>query len=86
MPFFALNIVVLISATRTVSGANKKCPQQDESKGSEHSSLSQTDDSFSPYARLRAEHPYDKLRSECQLTWFTCPITLTENDTLCISP
>ncbi|XP_023707154.1 uncharacterized protein LOC111864196 isoform X2 [Cryptotermes secundus] len=51
-------------ATRTASGANKKRSLQDESKSSEHSSLSQTDDSFSPYARLSAEHPYDRLRSE----------------------
>jgi len=61
--------MALISATRTTSGANKKRPLQDgptdESKSSERSSFSQTDDSFSPYAHLKAEHPYDKLKSEC---------------------
>jgi hypothetical protein len=66
--------MVLISATRMTPGTNQKCSLQDgltdESKSSEHSSLSQTDYSISPYARLKAEHPYDKLRSECQLTWY----------------
>ena len=37
----------------------------EESKSSDHSSLSQTDDSFSPYARLKTENPYDKLRGKC---------------------
>lgn len=30
---------------------------------SQHSSISQADDTFSPYARVR-EHPYDKLKTE----------------------
>jgi len=55
--------------TRTTSGANRNRSLQDgptdESRSSDHSSLSQTDDSISPYARLKAEHhQYDKLRSE----------------------
>lgn len=55
-------------ATRTASGTNRNRSLQDgptdESRSSEHSSLSQTDDSVSPYAHLNAEHQYDKLRSE----------------------
>ncbi|XP_069685461.1 uncharacterized protein [Periplaneta americana] len=57
----------LVSSARTSRTSKKRSTQDgttDESKSSEHSSLSQTDDSFSPYARLKAEHPYDKLRSE----------------------
>lgn len=65
---FCIKLNILIPATRVTTGASQKCSVQDsvmdESKSSEHSSLSQTEYSISPYARLRAEHPYDKLRSE----------------------
>jgi hypothetical protein len=51
--------------------------------------LSQTEYSISPYARLRAEHPYDKLRSEYWLTWYRHishirRVTLMKSDTVCL--
>jgi len=62
------NKQVSLVVTRTTSGTNRNRSLQDgptdESRSSDHSSLSQTDDNHSPYARLKAEHQYDKLRSE----------------------
>ncbi|KAJ9581122.1 hypothetical protein L9F63_023699, partial [Diploptera punctata] len=53
----------LVSANSTdAPSVSMKRLTHEESKSSDHSSLSHTDDSFSPYARLKKENPYDKLR------------------------
>ncbi|XP_063243309.1 uncharacterized protein LOC134542741 [Bacillus rossius redtenbacheri] len=46
----------------TPSVAQKRDMFREEQKSSEQSSLSQTDDNFSPYSQLKSEHPYDRLR------------------------